>query len=617
MRPGEWMQVSKRLARTGGPVALLLALSLPAAAAVRCKILAANVPVTMANSRAVVTAQINGQAAQFVIDTGAFYQTMSPAAAARFRLPLRRGPYGLRVSGVGGEFTPQVATVRTFTLGGVPYQGVKFLVGGTDFGGVAGLLGQNLFRLFDLDLDFPDGILRLVRPEHCRGAQVAYWAGTQPVSVVPLVWSWASNPHLIGFAKLDGRSIRVLFDTGSGRSMLSLSAARRVGVTPSSPGVERAGMSFGMGRRPIEVWSAPIASLQIGSEKIEHTHILMGHLDASRMHADMLIGADFFLSHHVYVANSQRKLYFTYSGGPVFALNVSHEAKAASGAASPPAATPNAASAPRTAATPGRMPAGTPTDAAGFMQRGTAFASRGELHRALADLTRACRLAPNDAYDFYQRGLVYWRLKDGRRALSDFDTALKIDPNDYPVLIARAELQLPRLHSGIEPDLDAADRLAPPEAEDRLALARLYEAIGQYAGAVHQLDLWVDYHPADVELPVALKERCWSEAVANVDVHRAVRDCTRALRLDPHTAAFHDSRGLAWLRLGKPHKAIADYDAALERAPKLADSLYGRGLAELRLGEKAKAQADLAAATAASPKVAARFSHMGLAPAAR
>jgi hypothetical protein len=35
---------------------------------------------------------------------------------------------------------------------------------------------------------------------------------------------------------------------------------------------------------------------------------------------DMLIGADFFLSHRIYVANSQRKLYFTYNGGPVFNL---------------------------------------------------------------------------------------------------------------------------------------------------------------------------------------------------------------------------------------------------------------------------------------------------------
>ena len=611
MRPDEWILASRRLARAAGAIVLLLALSLPASAGDRCKLVAANIPVTMANSRVVVTAEINGAPARFMVDTGAFYQMMSPAAAARFKLPLQPAPYGLRISGVGGSFAPQVATARTFTLGGVPFHGVPFLVGGNDFGGgVAGLLGQNLFGAFDVELDLPEGIFRLIRPEHCRGAQVAYWARNQAVAEVSLERTSESDPHLIGSAKLDGRSIRVMFDTGAERSLLSLSAARLIGVTPNSPGVKRIGMTFGMGRRPVEVWSAPIVSLQIGSEKIEHTHILIGHLDALQTRADMVIGEDFFLAHHAYIANSQRRIYFTYSGGPVFALNVAHATNTANTANTAASAAASLAAAPSPASPLG----GTPTDAAGFMRRGTAYASRAELHRALADLSRACQLAPNDAYDFYQRGLVYWRLKNGPRALADFDTALRISRGDYPVLLSRAELQLPKLHSGVEPDLDAADRLAPPEAEDRLALARLYEAIGEYAGAVHQLDLWIAYHRTDVELPLALNARCWSEAVANVDVHRAVRDCTRALRLDPHTADFHDSRGLAWLRLGRLDKAIADYDAALERSPKLADSLYGRGLAELRLGEKAKGEADLAAATVASPKIAARFSRMGLTP---
>ena len=33
----------------------------------------------------------------------------------------------------------------------------------------------------------------------------------------------------------------------------------------------------------------------------------------------MLLGADFLRSHRVLVAHSQRKIYFTYAGGPVFA----------------------------------------------------------------------------------------------------------------------------------------------------------------------------------------------------------------------------------------------------------------------------------------------------------
>jgi hypothetical protein len=32
----------------------------------------------------------------------------------------------------------------------------------------------------------------------------------------------------------------------------------------------------------------------------------------------MLLGADFLLAHRVLVSHSQRKVYFTYAGGPVF-----------------------------------------------------------------------------------------------------------------------------------------------------------------------------------------------------------------------------------------------------------------------------------------------------------
>ncbi len=42
--------------------------------------------------------------------------------------------------------------------------------------------------------------------------------------------------------------------------------------------------------------------------------------DLGLVDADMLIGADFFLSHRIYVASKQRKVYFTFNGGPVFNL---------------------------------------------------------------------------------------------------------------------------------------------------------------------------------------------------------------------------------------------------------------------------------------------------------
>ena len=54
---------------------------------------------------------------------------------------------------------------------------------------------------------------------------------------------------------------------------------------------------------------------------------------------DMLLGADFFRSHRVYISKSQKKIYASYMGGPVFDTHRSPETPAASkpaSAASPP-----------------------------------------------------------------------------------------------------------------------------------------------------------------------------------------------------------------------------------------------------------------------------------------
>jgi tetratricopeptide (TPR) repeat protein len=82
----------------------------------------------------------------------------------------------------------------------------------------------------------------------------------------------------------------------------------------------------------------------------------------------------------------------------------------------------------------------------------------------------------------------------------------------------------------------------------------------------------------------------------------------------PNTAAFLDSRGLAYLRQSNYDKAIADYDAALRLRPKIAWSLYGRGLARQHKGMTAEARADIDAATALQPKIADMARKYGISP---
>ena len=602
--------------RALGWVPILLAASLStAAAASRCQLLLSpQVPITVENLRPVISADINGVKARFIVDTGSFWGVLSPAAAAQFSLPLSYAPAGLYVQGIGGSFVPKIATVATFSVAGVSAHNAEFLVGNNDFqGGVAGILGQNLFRIADVDFDFADGVLRFVKPQHCGDAILAYWASTQAVGMVSVDWTSVRQTELVAQAAVNGHKIKVLFDTGAWRSVLSLDAARRAGITPDSPGVVAAGASTGLGSKPVTVWAAPIDKFAIGGETIEHTHLLIG--DIGLQDADMLLGSDFFLAHHIYVAYSQDKVYFTYNGGPVFDVNALPPAHAPT----PMGSMPTTAAQPATA-TGATAPSDVPTDAAGFMRRGMADASRGQLPEAIADLTHACALAPADADCHYQRGLAYLRSAQPQQALADLNAAIRSRPDDFDAYFARAQLEMVRQPAVAQADLDAVDRLAPQQANMRLQLARLYAAAGEYAGAVHQYDLWVDYHPDDVNLSDALSGRCESEAEANVDVDRALDDCNTALRLIRRSgvallsAATLNNRGLVYLRDGRLDDALADFQAALNLRPQFPMARYALGLVELKKGLTAQGQADLTVAQAQRPGLAKRLANMGFKP---
>lgn len=591
-----------------GWTATLLAASLLAApvwAANRCRLeMFPPLPVKMESLRPVVSASINGIDARFMVDTGSFFDFLSPAAAAELKLPLGYAPPWLYVNGVGGSIQPRMATAKVFGVAGATLHDAEFLVGDNDFGnGIDGILGQNLFyRIADVEYDFAKGTLRFIKPRHCGGEILAYWAAALPIATVDLRWTTPQRPYLAGEAAVNGHRIEVLFDTGASRSILSLDAARRAGITPESPGVLPAGTMAGMGKSTIKVWSAPIDKFEIGGEAIEHTRVLIGDIDFPGLDIDMLLGADFFLAHHVYVAYSQDKLYFTYNGGVVFDLNAKRPAQSAGVAAKAPGA------------------AADVTDAAGFMRQGMAEASRGDYPQAIADLTRACQLDATTPDCHYQRGLAYWHSAQPQPALTDFSAAIQLQPRDFEAYLARAQLELPRQPAAAENDIDAVDRFAPPEADLRLALAHLYGAVGEYAGAVHQYDLWIEYHPNDLRLPSALSGRCGSEAAANVDVDRAVADCTEALSLMPKTAPVlasavaMNNRGLAYFREGRLDKSLADFDAALKLQPQFAAARYQRGLVELKKGLVAQGRADLAAARARSPGLAKRLASMGLSP---
>jgi tetratricopeptide (TPR) repeat protein/predicted aspartyl protease len=603
------MDFSLRLFRPPGIRAIALALGvslLPFSSYATCKREALDLPVTITGTRPTITAKINGVDARFIIDSGAFFSMISSAAADEFKLKTSMGPLGLRVSGIGGGTVPAVATVKAFTLANMALPNVEFLVGGSGVGsGSVGVLGQNLLERWDVEYNLAQGMIRLMKDDDCRKAMLAYWVKPdEPVSLIDIARTTPMKPHTTGFAYVNGVKIRVAFDTGAAMSMMSRRAAEHAGLKLDGPGAVDAGLVGGIGSSMAKSYIVQVESFKFADgEEIKHTRLRVADLDLD--FTDMLIGADFFLSHRIFVANSQNKLYFTYNGGPVFNL-------ARSTATAPQvAAEPQGAISTQSAAEPASA------DAATWARRGTAFAGRRDYDRALIDLTRACELEPTNPDYFFERGQIYLQKGDSESGLADLNRVLELKPDHVPAMMSRAELRINAKNiADARADLDAIDKIAAKQADVRFEMAQAFERANLMPLAITQLDLWIPSHDEDSRMPIALAARCRARAVLGQDLAQALKDCNRAVSgsYKGSNPRILDSRAFVRLRLGDYDKAIEDYDAALKMNPQMPAALYGRGIAKVRKKKITEGEADMAKAEKMAPKIADLFTALGVAP---
>jgi tetratricopeptide (TPR) repeat protein/predicted aspartyl protease len=575
----------------------------------------AEIPIAMSGTRPIITAKINNQEARFVLDSGAFFSMMSGATAAEFNLKLTVAPFGLRVTGIGGSVTTQIATVKEFGIAGALIHNVEFLVGGSEVGS-EGLIGQNFLHHWDVEYDFSKGVVRLFKPDGCRKANMAYWLTSgQTHSEMEIEEVTHAGMHTIGVGYVNGQRIRVMFDSGAYTSVLSLRAAERAGIKTDSPGVVEAGYSRGLGRGMVKNYIATASSFKIGDgEEIKNARLRISASDLPD--ADMLLGSDFFVSHHIFVANSQRKLYLTYNGGPVFNLTKTISATTA-----------QAAEAPKDEGTKDEAPDDHQARAApeeqadpdALARRGEASAARHDFEHALADLSKAVELRPEEPEYLFQRALIYRQSGQAALALADLDHVLTLNQDFLRAYMPRAEIRLhERNVDGAVADLDAVDRLAPKQADLRFELAERYETVNRFSQAIAQYDLWIQNHPVDSKMAMALGLRCRASAIADEGLAAGLADCNRALSIadkkNPNYGHLFENRALLELRQANNDKAIADFDAALKTTPKNAFALYGRGIAKKRKNRTAEGEADMAEAVKIAPHVAAPFSARGLAP---
>ncbi len=289
----------------------------------------ADLPVRLERNHLLVDGAINGQKIGVMLDTGSVRSLILRSAAVRLGLSLRDAR-DYRMFGVGGELHVEATNVSEFRMGQAIRRNLRVLVAGDqEIAGSAFILGEDFFHQVDLEFDLAHHAVRLYQPRDCAGANLAYWA-TGGAGEVDMEAIDDASPQIILTVHINGQPVRALLDSGAGGSVLSKADAARLGVTPETPGVVALGTSAGLGRNMVDNWSGPFESFAIGDELIRDTTLRFADLwkDASYTTGEsripkhpselMLLGFDFLRAHRVLVAHSQRKIYFTYVGGPVF-----------------------------------------------------------------------------------------------------------------------------------------------------------------------------------------------------------------------------------------------------------------------------------------------------------
>jgi predicted aspartyl protease len=182
-----------------------------------------------------------------------------------------------------------------------------------------GILGSNLLRNFDVEVDPAAAKVNLFSPDHCEN-KVVYWA--PEYADLPL--SVGLHGQIEVTMSLDGRDVDAILDTGAAHTTLNIALARRAfGVDLEAPTVERVSGEGGN-----TIYRTRFRSLAVGGLEIKNPEIYLTPDQVARRQmaealdsgasgssviggANLVLGMDVLSHLHFYIAYREKKLYFT------------------------------------------------------------------------------------------------------------------------------------------------------------------------------------------------------------------------------------------------------------------------------------------------------------------
>jgi len=153
-----------------------------------------------------VPVAIDGQRTDLLLDTGAQKTVLAEAAMPRLKVQ-RSGQTSTVMIGMNGGSLRSDAEINSMSIGGLAVPMDRVAV--NSIGGTTNVLGLDVRRDYDLDVDGPERSLRLYRVQRCADAAPHWNAAAEPVA---------------------GDGIAVI-DTGASFTLIRAPMMRRLGLT--------------------------------------------------------------------------------------------------------------------------------------------------------------------------------------------------------------------------------------------------------------------------------------------------------------------------------------------------------------------------------------------------
>ncbi|HEX3674477.1 MAG TPA: retropepsin-like aspartic protease [Rhizomicrobium sp.] len=260
-----------------------------------------------ADGNPTIPVSINGKDARMLIDTGGVYSMVTGTAASALGLrgePIQPGVFYMTVY---GQTLSRKATAETFAVGRLKLAHYGFLVMPGDMldATLAGIVGPDILRRFDIELDFAGGKFNVFSQDHCEG-KVVYWS--DDYAVLPLEID--ETGHITADATLDGKAVKVLIDTGGSRSFMTVGAARDLfGLETKDLTQLRPGTS---GKDPI--YGHVFQSLDLAGISVRNPNFLLRPDKSSAEREQIILGMSVLAKLHLYIAYGEKRLYVTAAG---------------------------------------------------------------------------------------------------------------------------------------------------------------------------------------------------------------------------------------------------------------------------------------------------------------